>query len=86
MSLTGVNEAEVLYGVAIMLAARRRDMLETSMIRWLYLGFSERIWPFDRGAARAYAKTHRAVGARTDRLESPIVRLRPYPVRVAAFR
>ena len=54
--LTAVSEAELLYGVAIMPAGRQRDSLETSMTRWLNLGFSERILPFDSAAARAYAE------------------------------
>ena len=54
--LTAVSEAELLYGVAIMPAGRRRDMVETSMARWLALGFGERILPFDSAAARAYAE------------------------------
>ena len=54
--LTAVGEAELLYGVAIMPAGRRRTMLEDSMTRWLALGFSERILPFDSAAARAYAE------------------------------
>ena len=54
--LTAVSEAELLYGVAIMPAGRRRAMLEDSMTRWLHLGFVERILPFDSAAARAYAE------------------------------
>ena len=54
--LTAVSEAELLYGVAIMPAGRRRAMLEDSMTRWLDLGFVERILPFDSAAARAYAE------------------------------
>ena len=54
--LTAVSEAELLYGVAIMPAGRRRTMLENSMTRWLDLGFVERILPFDSAAARAYAE------------------------------
>ena len=54
--LTAVSEAELLYGVAIMPAGRRRTMLEDSMTRWLDLGFVERILPFDSAAARAYAE------------------------------
>ena len=54
--LTAVSEAELLYGVAIMPAGRRRDMLEASMTRWLDLGFGERILPFDSAAAREYAE------------------------------
>ena len=54
--LTAISEAELLYGVAIMPAGRRRAMLEDSMTRWLALGFGERILPFDSAAARAYAE------------------------------
>ena len=54
--LTTVSEAELLYGVAIMPAGRRRNTLEASMTRWLDLGFAERILPFDSAAARTYAE------------------------------
>ena len=54
--LTAVSEAELLYGVAIMPAGRRRNTLEVSMNRWLDQGFAERILPFDSAAARAYAE------------------------------
>ena len=53
--LTAVSEAELLYGVAIVPAGRRRNQLEAAMFRWLDTGFAERILPFDSGAARAYA-------------------------------
>ena len=53
--LTAVSEAEMRYGIAIMPAGRRRDLLASSMTRWLDLGFSDRILPFDSAAARAYA-------------------------------
>lgn len=56
MFLTAVSEAELLYGIAIMPHGRRRDMLTAAMTRWLDLGFSERILPFDSAAARAYAQ------------------------------
>ena len=54
--LTAVSEAELLYGVAILPAGRRRNELEAAMARWLDLGFGERILPFDSTAARAYAE------------------------------
>ena len=54
--LTAVSEAELLYGVAIMPAGRRRNMLEVSMNRWLDQGFAERILPFDSAAAHVYAE------------------------------
>ena len=53
--LTAVSEAELLYGVAIMPAGRRRNELEAAMRRWLDTGFAERILPFDSAAAREYA-------------------------------
>ena len=56
MDLTAVSEAELLYGVAIMPAGKRRKALEAAMTRWLDHGFRERILPFDSTAARAYAR------------------------------
>lgn len=56
MYLTAVSEAELLYGVAIMPAGKRRNALQAAMTRWLDLGFGERILPFDSTAARAYAE------------------------------
>lgn len=56
MFLTAVSEAELLYGIAIMPAGRRRERLTATMNQWLELGFSERILPFDSAAARAYAE------------------------------
>ena len=50
--LTAVSEAELLYGVAIVPAGRRRNELEAAMLRWLDTGFAERILPFDSAAAR----------------------------------
>ena len=54
--LTAVSQAELLYGIAILPAGRRREALEAAMIRWLELGFAERILPFDSAAAKAYAE------------------------------
>ncbi len=56
MYLTAVTESELRYGVAILPAGRRRNALEAAMIRWLDLGFIERILPFDSAAARGYAE------------------------------
>ncbi|MXY40624.1 MAG: type II toxin-antitoxin system VapC family toxin [Rhodospirillaceae bacterium] len=53
--LTAVSEAELLYGVAIVPAGRRRNELEAVMLRWLDTGFADRILPFDSAAARDYA-------------------------------
>ena len=54
--LTAVSEAELLYGVAVLPAGRRRQTLETAMTRWLDRGFADRILPFDSAAAKAYAE------------------------------
>ncbi len=56
MFLTAVSEAELLYGVAIVPAGRRKDALEATITQWLDMGFGERILPFDSAAARAYAE------------------------------
>ena len=56
MYLTAVSEAELLYGVAIMPAGKRRNAVEAAMREWLALGFAQRILPFDSAAARAYAE------------------------------
>ena len=52
MFLTAISEAELLYGVAIVLAGRRRKDLETAITRWLSVGFGKRILPFDSAAVR----------------------------------
>ena len=56
MFLTAISEAELLYGIAILPAGQRRDRLAAALTRWLDLGFSERILPFDSAAARAYGE------------------------------
>ena len=56
MFLTAISEAELLYGVAIVPAGRRRNELQAAMTRWLNVGFGERILPFDSAAARHYAE------------------------------
>ena len=56
MFLTAISEAELLYGVAIVPAGKRRIELKAVMIRWPGVGFGERILPFDSAAARYYAE------------------------------
>ncbi len=51
------GRAALLYGVAIMPAGRRRNELESAVLRWLDTGFAERLLPFDSAAVRAYAGT-----------------------------
>ena len=60
-----VGEAEMRYGAAIMPVGRRREALEADMERLLREAFDDRILPFDRAAARAYADiaaTRRSAG------------------------
>ena len=54
--LTAISEAELRYGVAIVPAGRRKDELEAALTRWLDVGFSDRILPFDSASARHYAE------------------------------
>lgn len=56
LCLTAISEAELRYGIAIVPAGKRKNDLETAMIRWLDKGFGERILPFDSAAAGHYAE------------------------------
>ena len=52
---TAVGEAQLRHGVAILPAGRRRDALAQAIEGMLDEDFRDRILPFDREAARAYA-------------------------------
>jgi hypothetical protein len=52
---TAVGEAEVRFGLATLPEGRRRTELVTAMESILEGEFRDRILPFDRSAARAYA-------------------------------
>ena len=52
---TAVGEAELRHGVAILPAGRRRSALAEAIEGMLEEDFLDRILPFDRAAARAYA-------------------------------
>lgn len=52
---TDVGEAELRHGVAMLPAGRRRDALSQAIEGMLHEDFRDRILPFDREAARAYA-------------------------------
>ena len=54
--LTAVNQAELMYGVAIMPIGKRRSSLQSAIERWLASGFRERILPFDADASLIYAQ------------------------------
>ena len=53
--LTAVGEAELRHGVPILPAGRRRTTLSGAIEAILEKDFRDRILPFDRAAARAYA-------------------------------
>ena len=57
--LSVIAEAELRYGAAILPPGRRRDRLRAQIEDMLQTDFGDRILPFDRNAARAYA----AIGA-----------------------
>lgn len=52
---TTVGEAELLYGLALLPAGRRRDALADAIEAILETDLRDRILPFDRPAALAYA-------------------------------
>jgi predicted nucleic acid-binding protein len=52
---TAVGEAELRHGVALLSAGRRRTALGAAVEAMLDEDFRDRILPFDREAARAYA-------------------------------
>jgi toxin FitB len=52
---TTIGEAELRHGVAIMPAGKRRAELSNAIEGMLSDDFRDRILPFDRAAARAYA-------------------------------
>lgn len=54
--LTSVVEAELRYGLALLPAGRRRNDLTSALEDMLDQDFTDRILPFDRSAARAYAE------------------------------
>jgi toxin FitB len=65
---TTICEAEILYGLALMPAGRRRTRLEQAVSAIFEEDFAQRILPFDSAAARAFA----AIAARRRKLGRPI--------------
>ena len=53
---SAVGEAELRFGIAIMSAGQRRDILSSEIEIMLQEEFTNRILPFDSNAARAYAE------------------------------
>lgn len=54
--VTAVTQAKVLTGIAIMPAGQRREGLATAADRAFNGMFADRVLPFDRSAAHAYAR------------------------------
>ena len=52
---SAVGEAELRFGLALMPAGRRKDALTAEIEAMLRDDFADRVLPFDRDAARAYA-------------------------------
>ena len=52
---SAVGEAELLYGLAVVPAGRRRDKLSAEIHAMLREDFEGRVLPFDSAAARSYA-------------------------------
>jgi hypothetical protein len=65
---TAICEAEILYGVALLPAGRRRTALEESVTAIFREEFSGRVLPFDSAAARAFAE----IAARRRRSGRPV--------------
>jgi len=78
MHLTAVNEAELRYGVAILLVGKRRAALEAAMISWIDQGFGGRILPFDSCATRAYAESRATAVNWASQSARQIAKLRQY--------
>jgi len=68
---TTVGEAELRHGVAILPMGKRRNALAQAIEGMLEEDFRDRILPFDRAAARAYA----AIAAERRALGRPISQL-----------
>jgi predicted nucleic acid-binding protein len=54
--ITTLTEAEILYGVALLPAGKRRTALQADVDSMLNIEFADRILPFDEQAARAFSQ------------------------------
>jgi predicted nucleic acid-binding protein len=73
---TTVGEAELRHGIALLPAGRRRQALGDAVDAILDQDLRDRILPFDRAAARAYARiaaTRRAAGRPISQFDCQIV-------------
>jgi predicted nucleic acid-binding protein len=69
--ITAVTVAEILHGIELLPAGRRRMNLEDQFGRFLSMGFRNRILVFNADAAEAYAKI-RAIRHRRGRPITPL--------------
>lgn len=53
---TTINQAEILYGIALLPLGKRRDILERTAHQIFELDFSGHILPFDAAAATSFAQ------------------------------
>lgn len=73
---SSITRAELLYGVEILPAGKRRERLHEAVVRILDQGFSGRVLTFDEEAAAAYAKIaslRRSAGRPIGQLDAMIV-------------
>lgn len=75
---TTVSEAELLYGVALLPVGKRRASLEEAARRMFEEDFADRVLPFDRAAASAFA----AIAAARRKRGHPI---REFDAQIAAI-
>jgi predicted nucleic acid-binding protein len=53
---TTITQAEILFGIAILPAGRRRDAMNSAATEMFRTDFADRVLPFDSSAAEAYAE------------------------------
>jgi toxin FitB len=73
--VTTITVAEILYGIELLPAGKRRDGLETDAGRMFALDYSGRILVFDESAARAFAQiasSRRKIGRPVAELDAQI--------------
>jgi len=72
---TSISRAEILYGIALVPAGRRKTALATAAERMFAGAFAERVLPFDSPAATHYAEVlimRRRAGRPIDTLDAQI--------------
>ena len=72
---SAVGEAELVFGLAVMPAGKRRDALESRIEAMLRVDFAGRVLPFDSRSARVFAEiaaAGRAVGRPASQFDTQI--------------